>query len=204
MLRSVILMCITCLVAVLALDAQDGQGNGAPKAGRPPVVRSPAHPGFVGDTLDVVPLTTLQAMERAERVLYVQSTGSKVKRGVGGNIFTYTTFRVIRAAKGTARAEIELRLLGGRIDNEVIVSPLNLDFRSGDRFVLFLGKDNAEGYPTLIPQAIYTVKMQDGVEVVDPTPTGLQFYHAKGGKAYTTSPSIVPLEDFIFSLEHVR
>jgi len=158
----------------------------------------------VGDTLDVVSLTTLQAMERADRVLYVRSTGSEVKRRIGGNIFTYTTFRVLRAIKGKAGAEIKLRLLGGRIDNEVIVAPLNLDFTPGDRFVLFFGKDNAEGYPTPIPQAVYTVKTQDGVEVVDPSPAGLQFYHARDGKPYSGSPANAPLEDFIFSLEHAR
>ncbi len=204
MLRTVILMCITCVVAVPALNAQDGQASGALKAGRPPVVHSSTHPGFVGDAIEVVPMNTLQAMEHADRILYVQSTGSETKRGIGGNIFTYTTFQVIQAIKGKAGAEIILRLLGGRIDNQISVGPLNLDFTPGDRFVVFFGKDNDDGYPTLIPQAVYAVKMQDGVKVVDPTPTGLQFYHAKGGKAYRGQPAIAPLEDFIFSMERAR
>lgn len=57
-------------------------------------------------TLEVVRLTTLQAMQRADRVMYVQSTGSNVARGVGGNIFTLTTFKVIRSLKGQAGSEI--------------------------------------------------------------------------------------------------
>jgi hypothetical protein len=200
-LRKIILTCIACLIAGCVLE---GQAGGTAKAGQPPAVRNSAHPGFVGDTLEVVPLTTVQAMERADRVVYVQSTGSEVKRGIGGNIFTYTSFRVMRSIKGKAGTEIKLRLLGGRIDNEIIIGPLNLDFTPGDRFVLFLGKENAEGYPTVIPQAIYAVKMQDGVQVVAPTPTGLQFYHARSGTAYSGRPTHAPLEDFIFSLEHAR
>jgi hypothetical protein len=130
--------------------------------------------------------------------------GSQVRRGIGGNIITDTSFLVIRAIKGTAGAEVILRMLGGQIGNEGIVGSLNLDFTSGDRFVLFFGKDSPDGYPTLFPQAIYAVKMQDGVEVVAPSPTGLQFYHAKDGKPYSGSPANPPVEDFIFSLKHAR
>ena len=202
MIRISMLIFITCLTAVSALDAQNGQASSTPRAVRQ--LGGPNRGGFVADTLEVVRLTTLQAMQRADRVLYVQSTGSNVARGVGGNIFTYTTFQVIRAIKGQAGAQIKVRLLGGRIDNEVIPGLLTLDFTPGDRFVLFFGKDNAEGYPTLIPQAVYAVKTQDGVDVVDPSPTGLQFFHARDARPYSGSPAAAPLEDFMFSLERVK
>jgi hypothetical protein len=202
MLRTSMLIFITCLTAVSVLYAQNGQASSTPGAVRP--LGGQAHVGFVGDTLEVVRLTTLQAAQRANRVLYVQSTANEVKRGVGGNIFTYTTFKVIKPIKGQAGSQIQLRLLGGRIDNEVVPGPLELDFTPGDRFVLFFGKDNAEGYPTLIPQAVYAVKTQDGVDVVDPSPTGLQFFHARDARPYSGSPAVAPLEDFMFSLERVK
>ena len=196
--------CFVFMAVAATLFGQDGRVSGAAAIGRPPVVHSSAHPGFVSDALEVVPLTTAQALARADRVLYVRATGNEVKRGIGNNIFTYSKFSLIQAIKGTAASEVTLRLLGGRIGNDVIVGPLNVEFAVGDRFVLFLGKDNAEGYPMLIPQAIYAVKSLDGVDVVDPSPTGIALYHARDQRAYSGPAAHPPVEDFIYSLAKAR
>lgn len=196
--------CFVFMAVAAALSGQIGRVSGAATIGQPPVVHSPAHPGFVSDALEVVPMTTAQALARADRVLYVRSAGNEVKRGIGGNIFTYSKFSVIQAIKGTAPSAVTLRLLGGRIGNDAVTGPLNIEFASGDRYVLFLGKDNAEGYPMLMPQAIYAVKSLDGVDVVDPGPTGIALYHAKDQRAYSGPAANPPIEDFIYSLQKSR
>jgi hypothetical protein len=180
-----------CLAGISSVAAQTNKSAGSEYF---------VHPGVAGGALELVPITTAQALARAERVVYVQAIKNEVKRGRGGNIFTFTTFNTLQVLKGKAGAEVTVRLLGGRIDNEVIVGPLNLDFQAGDRYVLFFGKDNAESYPTLIPQALYQVKTQDGVEMVTPNPAGLPMFHAKDGRPYRGAAVNVPLNDFLYSL----
>src|SRR5262249_55075240 len=157
---------------------------------------------FAGDTLDVVPLTTLQQVQKSARIVLARSKQIEVREGTGGNIFTYTTFQVVETLKGPAAGhEITLRLLGGRIGNVEVSSPVNLTFTVGDRFVLFLGRDNADGYPTIMPQAIYAVRTFNGAAVIEPRPAGLPLFHAQGGSAYSPAATHVALDDFLFSLK---
>ncbi|MBZ5625371.1 MAG: hypothetical protein LAQ69_42730 [Acidobacteriia bacterium] len=197
--KNLFLLFSVCLAGAVSLGAQGDQGQ----AGQSPAVQNPSERGFIDDSLDVPPLTTLRALRAATRVVYVESLGSEVSRGIGRNIFTYTMFKVLRAIKGSAQTEIRLRLLGGRIDNEEVSKPITLDFTRGDRFILFLGANNAEGFPTIIPQALYAVRLRDGVEVVVPTPNGLPFYHARDHRPYSgRTLGMAPLEDFLYSLEY--
>lgn len=160
---------------------------------------------FMSDTLEVLPLTTLEAGNLSQRIVLLKSKSSEVRKGIGGNIFTYTTFEVLQAIKGQPTGtELTLRMFGGRIGDVEVHSPITISFTLGDKFVLFLGKDNSEGYPTIIPQAIFAVRNSGGIEVVEPTPNRLPLFHAQGGQAYSGVPGNVPLDDFLFSLEKLR
>lgn len=159
---------------------------------------------FGSDALEVLPLTTPQAAKLNTRIVLAKSISEDVKRGAGGNIFTFTTFEIVHVVKGQfLKKEFQLRLLGGRIGNEEVTGPLDLQFTPGEKFVLFLGADNADGYPTITPQALFLVRKSgvNGREVVQPTPTGLPLFHGTDGSRYTEIPEQLPLEDFLFSLE---
>ncbi len=190
--------CFSPFLVLLAQSRNPATPN--PDAHTPRVRQS-----YVGDSLDVVPLTTLQAWQAANRVVYVQSKGSEVKPGPGGNLFTYTTFRVLDALKGAAESDLQMRIFGGRLGDVSVSSLVDIDFTAGDKFILFLGENNRDGYPTIIPQALFAVKVLDGVEVVEPSPTGLQLYHARGGRAYSEAGARhVSGADFLFSLRRAK
>ena len=156
---------------------------------------------FVSDSLEIPPLTTREAAARADRIVLLKSKKVEVRQDVRGNIFTYTTFELLDTIKGTQNGNgVTLRLLGGRIGDVEVSSPLTRTFTPGDKFVLFLGKDNRDGYPTIIPQAIFAVRTTRGVDVNEPAPTGLPLFHAKGNRPYGPRAGTIPLEDLLFSL----
>ena len=59
----------------------------------PPKPQSPQRAGpFVSDTLELPPLTTLEAADRADRIVLAKSTRVDVREDARGSISTYTTF----------------------------------------------------------------------------------------------------------------
>jgi hypothetical protein len=105
--------------------------------------------------LDLVPLTTAQAAHRAQRIALVVSLGSRVVEGAPGTPFTRTTFAVKRVLKGELPRRFVLQVIGGRIGDEVVDSPVRA-FAKAHRYIVFLGPDGPVG-PTIFPQAVHPV-----------------------------------------------
>lgn len=109
-----------------------------------------------GRAQDLVKLTTDQAAHRADRVALVRAGGSRVVEGMPGTPFTRTAFTVEDVAKGSVPHRFVLQVIGGRIGDEVVESPMPA-FVPGHRYVLFLGPDGPAG-PTVFPQSILEVR----------------------------------------------
>jgi hypothetical protein len=138
------------VAAILAGLALAGCGGGGPAAGGDPhaaAARTPSEP-----TADLPQLTTAQAARRAERIALVVSLGSRVVEGAPGTPFTRTRFAVRRVLKGRLPDRFVLQVVGGRLGNVVVDSPVPAFARSR-RYVLFLGPDGPAG-PTIIPQVV--------------------------------------------------
>jgi hypothetical protein len=124
---------------------------------------------------DLVPMTTARAARQAQRIALVASLGSRVVEGAPGTPFTRTTFAVQDVLKGKLPRRIVVQVIGGRLGNTTVTSPLQAFRRSG-RYILFLGPDGPAG-PTIFPQAVLEVKHAGDADVVEPRPGGL---HLRG------------------------
>jgi len=136
------------LVAAILVVALAGCGSqAAPTSGPAP------EPGRVQD---FVKLTTAQAAHRADRVALVRAGGSRVVEAVPGTPFTRTAFTVEDVAKGRLPHRFVVQVIGGRIGDSVVESPVQA-FEPDHRYILFLGPDGPAG-PTIFPQSIIEVK----------------------------------------------
>src|SRR3954465_15848032 len=108
---------------------------------------------------DLVPLTTAAAAHSAKRIALVVSLGSRVVEGAPGTPFTRTTFAAQRGIKGRLPTPFLLRVVGGRLGDVVVDSPVRA-FAKSHRYVLFLGPDGPAG-PTIFPQAVRPVGRRD-------------------------------------------
>jgi hypothetical protein len=126
-------------------------------------------------TQDLVPLTTAQAAQKAQRIALVVSRGSRVVEGAPGTPFTRTTFAVQDVLKGHLPPRFVVQVIGGRLHDTVVTSPVQ-PFRRSGRYILFLGRDGPAG-PTIFPQAVLEVKHAGDADVVEPRPGGL---HLRG------------------------
>lgn len=106
-------------------------------------------------TQDLVPLTPAQAAHRADRIALVRAGGSRVVEGAPGTPFTRTAFTVERVVKGRLPQRFVLQVIGGRLGDHVVRSPVPA-FSPARRYVLFLGPDGPVG-PTIFPQAVLAV-----------------------------------------------
>jgi hypothetical protein len=109
---------------------------------------------------DLVPLTTAQAARKADRIALVTSGGSRVVEGAPGTPFTRTAFEVERVLKGTLPHRFVVQVIGGRLGNVVVDSPVPA-FTASHRYVLFLGPDGPAG-PTIFPQSVLDVTQAGG------------------------------------------
>jgi hypothetical protein len=138
------------LLPVLAVLAVAGCGGSAaapaPSASAPDPDR----------TRDLVPLTTRQATRAADRIAVVVAGGSRVVEGAPGTPFTRTRFAVQDALKGELPREFVVQVIGGRLGNRVVSSPVQA-FERSHRYVIFLGPDGPAG-PTIFPQAVFEPK----------------------------------------------
>jgi hypothetical protein len=120
-------------------------------------------------------MNTAQATRAADRVALVVARGSRVVEGAPGTPFTRTRFATQDVLKGTLPSEFTIQVIGGRLGDEIVTSPVQA-FRRGARYVLFLGPDNRVG-PTIFPQAVLEVTHAGDADVVEPEPGGL---HLRG------------------------
>ena len=107
-------------------------------------------------TQDLVALTTGQAARQAQRIALVVARGSRVIEGAPGTPFTRTTFAVQHVLKGRLPRRFVLQVIGGRLGDRVVTSPVPA-FATSSRYLLFLGPDGPAG-PTIFPQAVLDVK----------------------------------------------
>ena len=109
---------------------------------------------------DLVPLTRGQAAHAATRIALVRALGSSVVEGAPGTPFTRTRFAVDDVLKGRLPHEFVVQVIGGRIGDSVVESPVQA-FETAHRYVLFLGPDGPAG-PTIFPQSVIEVKHDPG------------------------------------------
>jgi hypothetical protein len=144
------------ILATLAIAAAAAGCGGAPTgeagAGPAPIARPAPDPER---TADLVALTTAQAVRMADRIALVTARGSRVIEGAPGTPFTRTSFAVEKVVKGRLPRRFVLQVIGGRLGNRVVTSPVP-GFTPAARYVLFLGPDNRVG-PTIIPQATLAI-----------------------------------------------
>jgi hypothetical protein len=172
------------IVAVLAALAVAGCGGDGSPGAAPSSQPAPNRERIQ----DLIPLTTAQAARQAERVALVVSRGSRVVEGAPGTPFTRTTFAVETVLKGRLPREIVVQVIGGRLGDTTVASPVQAFVRSR-RYILFLGPDGPAG-PTIFPQAVLGVKREGGSDVVEPTPAGLRLPASKPPR----------LDDVLFSI----
>jgi hypothetical protein len=160
--------------AMLAISALAGGGCGSDAAHSPAGLSPEAAPD-AQRTQVLVPLTTAEAAQKAERIALVVSRGSRVIEGAPGTPFTRTTFAVQEVLKGDLPHRFVVQVIGGRLRDTVVTSPVQAFRRSG-RYIIFLGRDGPAG-PTIFPQAVLNVKHAGDADVVEPRPGGL---HLRG------------------------
>jgi hypothetical protein len=132
------------LAGALAIAAAAAAGCGSPEVSSAP---APTH--------DLVTMTRAQATRAAHRVALVKALGSRVVEGAPGTPFTRTRFAVQRALKGSLPRRFTIQVIGGRLGDRFITSPVQA-FRRGHRYIVFLGPDNDVG-PTIFPQPVIEV-----------------------------------------------
>ena len=112
--------------------------------------------------VDLVPLTTAQAAHAAKRIALVSARGSRVVEGAPGTPSTRTTFSVERVLKGRLPRTFVVQVIGGRIGDTVVESPVRA-FVPSRRYILFLGPDGPAG-PTIFPQSVLEVRHAAGAD----------------------------------------
>jgi hypothetical protein len=134
-----------CLVLAVVAVAAAGCGADAP-------VPVPATP----PVREHAPLTTAQVARRADRIALVVARGSRVVEGPARTPFTRTRFAVRDVLKGELPRTFVVQVIGGRIGNRFVTSPVE-PFARSHRYVLFLGPDNGVG-PTIYSQHVIELK----------------------------------------------
>jgi hypothetical protein len=138
---------VAAAILVVALAGCGGHGRAAvPSAPAPDAQRIE----------DLVPLTRAQAAHAANRIALVRALGTRVVEGAPGTPFTRTRFAVDQVVKGALPREFVVQVIGGRIGDSVVESPVP-PFRPAHRYVLFLGPDGPAG-PTIFPQSVIEVR----------------------------------------------
>jgi hypothetical protein len=190
-------LCIA-IVATLAV-AGCGADRGAPRdPGSAGAAPSSAQAPDAERTQDLVSLTTAQAARRAQRIALVVSRGSRVIEGAPGTPFTRTTFAVEDVLKGRLPRQIVLQVIGGRLGDRVVTSPLQA-FAKARRYVLFLGPDGPVG-PTIFPQSVLNVGRAGGADVVAPAPSGIRLLDAGSAEPARALDAGPRLDDVLFSI----
>ena len=162
---------------------------------------SPQPAGPASD--DARQLSMRELVKLSKRLAHVRCLAAQV-REVNHNIFTFYDFETLEKIKGELPARFTVRLLGGQLGNVEVDSPLIPKFTAGAEFVLALGSDNQEGYPTIFPQGIFRIVKDPTTQtqVVAAVPE-MPLFQAHDKKPYAAPPRNVPLGDFIFSLRRL-
>jgi hypothetical protein len=153
---------------------------------------------------DVRKLTIKQLIDLSTRIVLAKCRAVNVREAASGNIFTFSEFEAHQVLKGAfPNKNFTLRLLGGRIGDVEISSETMPKFTPDTEFVLFLGRDNAAGHPTIFPQGVFRVMTDSATrkKFVTPKPQGIPLFRAQDKRPYSHPPDSLSLDDFIFSLQ---
>lgn len=123
----------------------------------------------------------------------------------GGNLFTFSDFRIEESIAGDLEPEFTLRLFGGQQGAVFIDAPMVPRFQPGERVVLLLGEKNTDGYPVVSIHGVFRIRDggPDGSRGIVETPvTGLPLYNAKDGSLYAGRPHTLTVDDFVYSLKN--
>ena len=149
-------------------------------------------------------------LDKSERVVIAKCIDVKTERveKYGNSLFTFARFKVVDVITGSIVNEFTLRQFGGREGNTVIGSAIDYPFVKGEKLLLFLGGNNDDGYPLMFPQGVYKIVASSisGNEIIQHTEnssaiSGVRLYRAKDRSEYKHTPSVVLLNDFVFSLK---
>lgn len=186
---------VIALVGLASLSAQHSLAKSAKARGLRPPMRPSA-------SFDLPKLSTKERLDVNASVVHATCRESRVGRGPGGNIFTYVKFDILSQLKGASRKSLTLRYLGGTLDGNTIQGGMETPFQAGTEYVLMLGAENRDGYPTLDPGGVYLVQVDPSSKrpVVVPGLDGIPAFEATTGKRYPASPEWMFLDDFLFSL----
>ncbi len=210
--RKIITMAVLTLITFW-VTACAGSGE------QPVIAKNPAEPLLNKDTektdrmtqldkyfSDSNQLTTLEAVKLSKWIVLVKTTSSEVREMPDKNIFTFSNFEVLESIKENySDKNLTLRIVGGQFNGVDVTKPFNLEFEKNRKYVLFLGKKNAFGYPTINPQSIFMVEIdrETNLEVISPKPS-LTLYNAKSGELYAKKPNQISLADFLYSIKRVK
>lgn len=117
--------------------------------------RTTAAPAATPSPAAEYPLSSDDAAKRAQRIAVVVSHGSRVVDGGKGTPFTRTRFEVQRVLKGRLPHRFVVQVIGGRLGNRIVTSPVQ-PFVRAHRYMLFLGPDGPAG-PTIFPDNVIEV-----------------------------------------------
>lgn len=159
------------------------------------------------DSSDLRPLSVPELVKLSSRIVVAKCRNVDVQESRNGNIFTFASFDTLQVLKGhISESGFTLRLLGGRVGNVEVDSPITPKFTTGEEIVLFLGRDNTDGYPTIFPQGVFRIRTEhgSGQKIVSPLPSGLTLFSARNNQQLSSSAQTLSLEDFLFSLSKLK
>lgn len=152
--------------------------------------------------------TTLDTAKRSENIIVARCISSESRwNNEGTLIFTYVTFQIEDTVKGEdTKEEITLRLIGGKVGDQIL-SALDIPkFNEDEEVILFLGPKNKAGHPTLTSTKngvlrILTDRVTRQKKVTTPT-TGFKIYKENTEKNISNlEGKRILLEDFVYSLK---
>lgn len=156
--------------------------------------------------IDIRKLSISELASSSERIVLARCINGET-REIPMGIFTFTSFAEEKVLKGSAgQKNFTLRLPGGQVGTRIVDAPGVPTFSKGETVLLFLGKKNRDGFPTLFPQGVFRVMplANHGAKTgISPIPADLPLMYADSGKPYPSRPDEMPLNDFLYSLSRL-
>ena len=154
-------------------------------------------PGHAAETA----LSFADEARLADLIVHVRVDETSVEETAEGWIFTTVEHVVIETLSGYEAPRFTTRVIGGKVGDHEISSPIGEVFSRGREYVLLLGATTELGHRTVSPAGIVPVRRDPRTQAaVVSTPRGLQRMLHADGTPYRNLPSTVPLPDFLTTL----
>ncbi len=111
----------------------------------------------IGFAMQLTPMSLDDLVRQSPRILSARCVGIEIRElpQYGNNIFTFYRFEPLEVLHGNLRKPFEIRLFGGQLGNTVVDGDGMPRFTRGESYLMFLGADNADGYPLIKPQGLF-------------------------------------------------